>query len=561
MKRQLCALLIPLFCLGEQAPAQDVLTYQDLVHRLYDLEYLATPPRKGEQSGSFSSYDRGAEYDAQNDRYTDWSANRDGNGFIRKEGEGIVAFEADGPGVIWRVWSARADSGKIRIFIDHQEEPVVDMPFRDFYERFGEFGLRMNFPSLAYTLSRGRNRFIPIPYNKHCKVVLEPGWGRYYHITYTTFPKGTELPVFTGTYDRQAAVALAEADRFLYQRGSRRRHSPGANTPDEDTKVYKVTVSPGTTAAVCRYEQPGAITAIVVKPPLGSPSENRKLLRDLALSIKWDGAKEADVWSPLGDFFGTAPGVNRYRTLPLGMTDESLFSHWYMPFESALVELVNDGERSVTVEFQVTTAPLKKPPAQLLRFHAKWHRDVFLDESQSKGRSIDWPFLIAKGEGRYVGLALHVWNRWRKPDQEAELWWYGQWDRKTIDWWWGEGDEKFYVDGEKFPSTFGTGSEDYIGYAWSAEAPFPMFDSPFASQPYVELDGNGHTSVNRFHIADNIPFLESFVGVIEKYKGNLWGDGNACLYDAVAYWYQRAGERDRYTAVPAKERTGYYREP
>lgn len=39
-------------------------------------------------------------------------------------------------------------------------------------------------------------------------------------------------------------------------------------------------------------------------------------------------------------------------------------------------------------------------------------------------------------------------------------------DNKTIDWWWGEGDEKFFVDGEKFPSSFGTGSEDYIGYAW-----------------------------------------------------------------------------------------------
>lgn len=38
-----------------------------------------------------------------------------------------------------------------------------------------------------------------------------------------------------------------------------------------------------------------------------------------------------------------------------------------------------------------------------------------------------------------------------------------------MDWWWGEGDEKLFVDGEKFPSTFGTGSEDYVGYAWAAE--------------------------------------------------------------------------------------------
>ena len=32
--------------------------------------------------------------------------------------------------------------------------------------------------------------------------------------------------------------------------------------------------------------------------------------------------------------------------------------------------------------------------------------------------------------------------------------------------WWGEGDEKIYVDGEDFPSHFGTGTEDYYGYAW-----------------------------------------------------------------------------------------------
>ena len=32
--------------------------------------------------------------------------------------------------------------------------------------------------------------------------------------------------------------------------------------------------------------------------------------------------------------------------------------------------------------------------------------------------------------------------------------------------WWGEGDEKVFVDGEKFPSHFGTGTEDYYGYAW-----------------------------------------------------------------------------------------------
>ena len=531
-----------------------VLNYKDLLHRLHDLEYLATPPQEGERTGTFTSYDRRSRYDAETDSYLDWDANGDGSGFVRKEEGSIVAFDAGGPGVIWRIQSADPQNGHIRVIVDDQETPAIDMPFRELFERFGEFGLRMNFPDLVFTISRGRNYYIPVPYNKHCKILLEEGWGRYYHIIYTTFPQGTELPVFTGEYDQQTCIALAETDRLLHQRGRQR-------LKDRDTHSYEVNVAPRSTATICRYVEPGAINAMRVKSPLGTPDQNQKLLRELALSIKWDGESEASVWSPLGDFFGTAPGVNSYRALPLGMKEESFYSDWYMPFKSAHLQLVNDGDQPRTVQFRVTTARLKTPADQLLRFHAKWHRDAFLEQAQSKGRDIDWPLLITEGEGRFCGVALHVWNRWKDPDRQADLWWYGQWNRKTIDWWWGEGDEKFYVDGEAFPSTFGTGSEDYVGYSWSAEAPFPMFETAFACQPYVELDGNGHTSVNRFHIADNVPFKESFVGAIEKYKGNRWGDGNYCLYDCVAYWYQRAGQKDPYAPVPIEERTGYYQEP
>ena len=35
--------------------------------------------------------------------------------------------------------------------------------------------------------------------------------------------------------------------------------------------------------------------------------------------------------------------------------------------------------------------------------------------------------------------------------------------------WWGEGDAKIWVDGEKFPSIFGTGTEDYYAYFWGGK--------------------------------------------------------------------------------------------
>jgi hypothetical protein len=66
------------------------------------------------------------------------------------------------------------------------------------------------------------------------------------------------------------------------------------------------------------------------------------------------------------------------------------------------------------------------------------YRDV---HTLPEDRWPDWTMIKTEGRGRFMGVMLHVWN--------------------PRGGWWGEGDEKFFVDGEKYPSTFGTGSEDY----------------------------------------------------------------------------------------------------
>lgn len=532
------------------------LTYRDLVERLSDLERLAVPPAPGERGGCHSSYDRRSRYNAATDTYENWNANRDGDGFIRREGDSIVVLEQPGPGVIWRIWSAAPGPGHIQIFLDDQPEPVVDMPFQDFFG--GGIGLQdYNLPELAMTLSRGHNRYIPIPYNRSCQIRLCPDWGRYYHITYSGLPAGTEVPRYTGDDDNAHRIMLAEKDRELAFRGW--------SLPAQDrgtTLQAAIEIPPGETCTVAALTGNRAITGFRVYPDAHLIRDADTALRELAFAIHWDGDPAPSVWSPLGDFFGAAPGIQPYRALPVGMTTGYFYSHWFMPFaQQADLYLHNEGTQSRALRFEIVTRDLEQDARQLLRFHAKWHRDALLEKSLHRGRDIDWPLLHAAGRGRFCGVQLHVWNRWRIPTATPATWWYGQGRDKTIDWWWGEGDEKFFVDGEKFPSTFGTGSEDYIGYAWAAEPPFPVFDSAFACQPYIDLDGNGHTSVNRFHICDDIPFQSRFEGCIEKYKGNQWGGGNVCLYDAVAYWYQEAGQQDFYDPVPLAERTGYYVEP
>jgi hypothetical protein len=201
-----------------------------------------------------------------------------------------------------------------------------------------------------------------------------------------------------------------------------------------------------------------------------------------------------------------------------------------MPFaKQALVELANEGRHAVPLEITITHAPLSRPADELGRFHAKWHRDAFLPAEPE--RAIDWTMLKSSGRGRFCGVMLHVWN-----------------PRGA---WWGEGDEKFFVDGEKFPSTFGTGSEDYFGYAWGNPS---LFQHAFHNQTLCENGNAGHVSVNRWHIPENVPFQSSFEGCIEKYFPN----SRPTLYACTAYWYLAPGGDDPYSPVPAAERTGFY---
>ena len=115
--------------------AQQKFTYIDLVKRLTDLEHLATLPAPGETTKQWSSYDRASKYDEQTGKYIHWDANGDGGGIIRKEGGQSVLAEMDGPGCIWRIWSATAKEGHVRIYLDGATEPAVDLPFIGYFNR------------------------------------------------------------------------------------------------------------------------------------------------------------------------------------------------------------------------------------------------------------------------------------------------------------------------------------------------------------------------------------------------------------------------------------------
>jgi len=507
--------------------AQTAYTYRDLLMQMLDPRAPAVLPADGEYCKQWSSWDRASQYDEATGKYINWAANGDGHHFIREENGMEVLAEMEGPGCIWRIWSALAQDGHVKIYLDGAEQPVVDLPFKKYFT--GDTP-PFNYPQLSYHLEdqgcRGQNLYMPIPYQKSCKIVAEKGWGRYYHFVYRTYPKGTQVPTFSAQLVAQHADLLKKINDFFAEKMG--ELPPVYAGMELETHGGVLELAPGAKESL-ELTGPKAIVAIKGKIKCGDRADEMAALRRVALQITWDDQPRPAVWCPVGDFFGTAPGWNKYKSFLTGVTDEGGYAYWYMPFaKRARIEVINEDTVPRQIEYKVIVAPLDRPFEGLGYFHCKWHRDTF---EVPPDRWPDWSLLRTEGRGRYLGVMLHVWN--------------------PLGGWWGEGDEKFFVDGEKYPSTFGTGSEDYFGYAWCDPH---LFQRAYHCQTMTQ-NNKGHQSVFRWQLVDNVPFHTSFDGYIEKYFRT---EERGTQYAVTVCWYLDPQGKDPYDPVPVEQRHDYY---
>ncbi len=292
--------------------------------------------------------------------------------------------------------------------------------------------------------------------------------------------------------------------------------------PEAAVQEKTAAVPAGGEVKLLDTREPGAVVGLKLRIQglEDTPGADWDALAALTLSACWDGEEQPSVWSTLGGFFGSLTGLHPYASLPMGVEEDgTLYCYWYMPYEDgAEIVVGNDGDRPYTIEYAITTVPLTREAAvDKLRFHVKWNRAA---DPEKTDRWPDARFLYTEGQGRYVGTSLHVYKEIGTGDPAYQP-----------DWWWGEGDEKFFVDGEKFPSWFGTGSEDYFGYAWGTWRPFQR---PYHSQPFTNggMFGVGNRLNNRFHILDSVPFQTSFDANLEKYHRDGYRN-----WAFTSYWY------------------------
>lgn len=472
-----------------------------LLPQVADLEWLTRRPTPAFAMAQASSYDRRSNPGPNQD----WFANGDAGQFVRTEqtngrSEDVMA-DLHGPGAVVRMWSANP-SGTVRFYFDGETTPRIQCPMTDWFS--GKIAPVL--APFAYTAAQGFDAYYPFPYANSLKITVEGSKGLYYHVGYRTYAPGTTVETWDKSHQAEELAAVKQLTRFPLDERPLPAH----------THLHRFTkdISPSKSLSV-DIKGTQAITEFTVSSkawaqddeakPWTDPSRAAQILRHLLLKVSFDG--EPCIEAPLGDFFCTAPGVNPLKTMPFTVkADGTLTCRFVMPFEhSAQVAIENDDSVNVPVTLRLVTSPYRWDKTSY-HLHSQW-----LSDQGHTRPLVDMNLLKVQGEGLWVGCNLHIAN----PTSA----------------WWGEGDEKVYVDGEAFPSTFGTGTEDFFGYAWSSAQLFNKF---YHAQSRCDGPNNyGHSFVCRFQIFDPIPFRTSLRFDLEKWH---WQDVVA-NYDHTAYWY------------------------
>lgn len=518
-------------------PAQ-VRDFSSFARDLIDLESLARVefvPTRME-----SSYDR-------------TGGNQDGFLLENLRDDVYTIAELKGPGVIRRFY-AGTPGGHLRIFIDGDPMPVIDMPCKQFFSGGREPFLR----PLVGPMGGSNYSYFPIPYARSIRIqttgLEEPGkapsgpfrrfvrYGLYYQVTFQTFPADAQI--------RSLKLPLSASEQGEWKRTIEAWRSPGRDPkPSRDeatTTTRMVRLAPGEVADLADVQGPGVIDRFYLKLEPQDPA----LLRSTLLRMRWDEERYDAVDCPVGDFFGNGFSRVPYKSLPMGLTERGYYSYFSMPFGSrARVSVLNESpDRSLTAECTLVYRRTAGLPSDLGYFHAKWRREETAAvnlHGHNRSGEYNYRILDVRGQGRYIGTNLNVFNRHLT--------------------WWGEGDPMIFVDNEVWPpSLHGTGTEEYFNDGWDFHQYIVATgaDPATKEQNVIPVSGvlipgivspancYGGNAVFVFHLADSFPFRQRILVTIEHgTANNLTND-----YASTAYWYARPGATDFFLMRPPSER-------
>jgi hypothetical protein len=523
MNKRILLFLVLFVLFGTILQAQ-VITLESLLSEMTDPGLMARFPVKEYQALQASSYNR----ESVSPDKPGWFADSDGISWIREEPRDgkteYVIMEHDGPGCITRLWTPffyydfnNRKGPNLRIYLDGNPIPVIDECFIDLVS--GKGSIR---PPFATFTARAGVCFLPVPFGKSCRITLSDK--PFYHIiNYRAYEKGTRVKSFTRKQYDKAGPMLLRTAAIL--------NNPP--TPDvDDLSSKEFSLQPNESQYIDLPSGSNAIRQFTIRI---DPAGGTQALRSTILEMTFD--RYRTVWCPVGDFFCSSDKINPFRTWSRTvLPDGTLVCRYVMPYDkSARIRLVNLNAKPVRGSVEFRTARWKWDKNSMY-FHAAWKPVGTLPGD----RFTDMNFIDIRGKGVLAGDALSVLS----PGHG----------------WWGEGDEKIYVDetdvARKFPSHFGTGTEDYYGWAGGVvPTGRDTFSIPVGANVCNgnEADPRGYNTCTRNRILDAIPFHDRLVFDMEASPGtDIRESWNVLDYSLVTFWYAIPGSLSNAVPLPEK---------
>jgi hypothetical protein len=526
-----CLSLLAGFTLAH-AQMTDRVSFESLLREMTDRTVVTHWPKHEYRSLQASSYNRASK---TADDPSGWFVNRDCCFDLGKEiHQGrteAVLMKHEGPGVLTRIWTpffyynfGNHTGADLMIYLDGDTIPTIRTKFIPLVTGKEDVPA----PFAQYTCRAG-DLYLPIPFGKSCKVTIADS-AFYYIINYRAYEPGTNVETFKPACLKKYRSQLTAAGKQLlapekYSKGT--VLSLSESIPSGKSKQL---VFPDGASAVRQLE-----FKIKAKDP-------PQALRSAVLEMHFDG--EQTVWCPVGDLFANVNAVTPYKMWEREVrSDGTMICRWIMPYkQSGEMKIHNLSSQDVKVEVRALISPWKWEESSLY-FHANWWTDI----PYPPRPPFDMNFIDVHGQGIHVGDNLIVLNP--------------HWS------WWGEGDEKIYIDGDidrKFPSHFGTGSEDYYGWA-GGEVPIRQdeFSTPFLANvrvggehhPQEEKGGRpgpftrGYNICTRTRSLDATPFHSRFKFDMEAF--NMIDSPEAYLqYALVTFWYGAPGASHNRPPLP-----------
>jgi len=533
------------------ASAQTV-TYSGLLEEMADRDALARFPSPAYRQLQGSTYNRASVARDQPDQtFSGWFADSDGVFSIRQEPSPSggatehVVMEHTGPGAITKLWTpffyrdyGNRIGARIRIYLNGSNVPVIDEHLIELVTRLewntSDYGSKtasrnsftVPHPIAAFT-ARAGNCYLPIPFSASCKVTMSD-LPFYDIVSYRAYDPGAAVENFSMAL-YAAASNQARLNLTARQIGSATNFDGGT--------LHQTNRSLAAGAAMTLHLNAGAaaVRHLEVRLDAAQIAAAPAALRSTVLIMTFDGGQT--VWCPLGDYFCSADSIHPFDTWTRSVTaDGRMICRWVKPYRtSASLTLANFGANAVDATLTARTGDWTWNDNSM-HFHASWRPDDVVPGTPPS----DWNFVDALGKGVLVGDAWTVGNI------------HGSW--------WGEGDEKIYVDDDyevaKSPGLFGTGTEDYYGWAGGVvPTRTDEFSAPYLANVRVGgLDGGtkGYNINTRIRALDAIPFTRRLRFDMESSFGtdmrNPW---NVLGYSSTVFWYAIPGATDNRPPDPA----------